>query len=268
MLPRIGIDTFRVTRAKFMFIPEGRNFGIYGGNASALNFSATVNKNDYPSYEDSSGAPAFSDTTSTEAVLTGSMQNYHLLSQMIANLADEETYTQNAAEDLSIVWTDPLLVGNTFEVPAKLVTPGTFQISDGAGGTFDLERDTHYSFDEQAGHGIIRALPVGYDPDLDAEWAKTLNYNQAEYKSRRFDGLSRPSGIRGAFIIRDTHARGPKFATRFHLIEATPDGGTDFISQDALAETAFTATVYQDPARAINGNNGFFEAIELPAALA
>ncbi|MBA59622.1 MAG: hypothetical protein CMQ40_10705 [Gammaproteobacteria bacterium] len=268
LLPRQSEDGFRIARAKGLFFPKGKDFGLYMGNMSALAFGAAVTPTDYPSYEDSAGAPAFSATTSTEANITWTQQNYNQLAQSLAALSDidPDTYTQEAAIDQAITWTQRLYKDATFEIPAKLVTPKSFVI-DAAGQNIQMVEDEHYVVDDQAGLGIIIKLPDAYDASTDVDLDKVFTYDQAAYEARLIEGLTNPNGIDGAIVIRDTNASGAKFARRFHNVRATPANEEAFISQDALSEVEFSGKVLQDPARLATGN-GFFTYVEMPALLA
>lgn len=266
-LPRVTLASYRVQRCKGLYIPEGSDWGFYMGNMASLAFAATANRTDYPSGEDSTGTPAFSDTTSIDTSITWESRNYNELSQRLSNFSDKEMLVQAAGTDLVMVKTAPLFVDATFEVPSKMVTPTSFRIGPVGVGGFDLVRDVHYAFDNQASLGIILKLPDGYDPETDDEVEKKFTYSRESYKAARYDGLSKPNGLRGAVIVRDTNARGPKFATRFHLVEATADGDQGFIQDTDLSTRTFKGSVYQDPTRLAN-SAGFFEAIELPAILA
>jgi hypothetical protein len=268
ILPRAEIDSMRIRRAKGAVYPEGSEWGLYMGNMASFAFSATATRTNYPSLEDSTGVPAFTDTTSLEATATWEMRNYNELAQRIAYLANKEVYVQASAQNLTLIKTAPLFKGATFKVPAKMATPKTFTITpEGGGAAIQLVLDEHYAFDGQAGEGIIRKLPDGYDPKEDDELVKTFTYDQAAYENDRYDGLSIPNGIRGAVVIRDTNARGPKFGTQFHLMEMTPDGEQQYLSEEDLSSISVTATLYQDPNKLGTGN-GFYEAVRLPDLLA
>lgn len=264
MIPREIPKYYKVGKAKAFFQPEGLPFGFDIGNLATFNANFEQEVQDYNTNEDGTGAPVFSETTSSTATVTFEARNYNRIVQMLAYMSERFRIDQAEAPAGSLTYTQLGVPeeGSIIHLKSYAILAPVVSITT-SGAKIDLVENTHFRVDYRIGAIKLVALPAEFDEDTAT--GVEVKYGRKAYSAARYAGFSNGGGIRGKLMLADTNPKGPKFLHEFHIVEVRPDGDQNFVSDSDLTTRSFTGRIYQDPTQPSGFE--FFTVTELPDTL-